>query len=103
MKKIDVFNLNNVKDIPDEILEKLGITAEIKMRYLIYDMFKLANRQLSIQEAVVGFYRLYTAKGLAKEIRLSLMQDYLLNYSRCSNPILKKCGRGKYVLRDDLK
>lgn len=102
MKKIDVFNLNNVKDIPDEILEKLGITAETKMRYLIYDMFKMANRPLSIQEATVGFCRLYTLKGLAKEVRLSQMQDYLLNYSRCVSPILEKCGRGKYKLKAEL-
>lgn len=103
MKNINVFNLNNVKDIPEEILEKLGISVEAKMRYLIYDMFKFANRSLSIQEATVGFYRLYTAKGLAKEITVHMMQDYLLNYSRCLNPILKRCGRGKYILKDDLK
>lgn len=72
----DIFNMNDLSDIPVDIRSKLR-TQKLNARGLrIVEMFRLAGRVLTLDEAVVGYYRMY-----GEELNRRSMYQKLYNMS----------------------
>ena len=93
----DIFDKESINN---EMLSKLGIKA--KERILgsndlrVIKLFKLANRDLTITELLVGYYNKYT-KPLKENTKDRNYMNVLL-FRLVKKGIVKQIGRGTYRL-----
>jgi hypothetical protein len=96
----DIFDTKNVKDLPKDIINQLGKSPVVDR---CINLLKLANRELSIDEITVAFYRLYTLKEKfpikTKKQIMSILYIYVRN---STNPIIESV-KGIYKLKKESK
>ena len=92
----DIFDLTNVNDIPEEIKE--GIVIDV-VATRILELFKIANRPLSIDEITVGYYRKFKDKDQDLKTKRKIMAK-VYNMSRERNAKIKSIEgkKGIYAL-----
>ena len=93
----DIFDKESINN---EMLSKLGI--KVKERILssndlrVIELFKLANRDLTITELVIGYYNKYTEP--LKESTKDRNYMNVLLFRLVKKRIVKQIGRGTYRL-----
>ena len=93
----DIFDKESINN---DMLSKLGIKA--KERILgnndlrVIELFKLANRDLTITELIIGYYNKYT-KPLKESTKDRNYMNVLL-FRLVKKGIVKQIGRGTYRL-----
>lgn len=88
-KETDIFNTDNVDDIPD-IIRKGLLSNALEQRILA--LFDIAKRDLNIDEITVGYYRKY---GEAKSRRFFMLKLYRM--AKAYRPNVECTGRkGEY-------
>ena len=88
-KETDIFNTDNVDDIPD-IIRKGLLSNALEQRILA--LFDIAKRDLNIDEITVGYYRKY---GEAKSRRFFMLKLYRM--AKADRPKVECTGRkGEY-------
>lgn len=93
----DIFDKESINN---EMLSKLGI--KVKERILssndlrVIELFKLANRDLTITELVIGYYNKYTEP--LKESTKDRNYMNVLLFRLVKKGIVKQIGRGTYRL-----
>lgn len=92
----DIFDLTNVDDIPDEVKE--GIVVDI-VATRILELFKIARRDLSIDEITVAYYRKFKDKDDDLKTKKQIMGK-VYNMSRERNAKIKSVDgkKGVYTL-----
>ncbi|MDA0307507.1 MAG: hypothetical protein O2832_02140 [Proteobacteria bacterium] len=99
MTEADIFDLNNLSDIPNEIKSDLKVLSRDGFEKKIIDIFKKANRELNIDEITVGYYRVYKE---VKERRQVMTKLY--NMARSPRPAIEAMpqkGVYKLILEED--
>lgn len=90
----DIFDLIDLTDIPDNIKKELKILSRDPFENQLIEIFKMANREISIDEVTVAYYRIYKD---AKERRQIMTKLY--NMSRSDRPAIKSMPqKGVYKL-----
>lgn len=93
----DIFNRNTVKE---SVLKDLGIAHKKNIigsnDLRVIELFKLANRDLTITELLVGYYNKYT-EPLNENIKDRNYMNVLL-FRLVKKGIVKQIGRGTYRL-----
>lgn len=97
----DIFDLTNMNDLPEEIKDGINVDAYATR---ILSLFELAQRELSIDEITVAYYRKYKTEDTEIKTKKQIMSK-LYNMSRERNPkIVSVDGKkGVYTLREDVK
>ena len=92
----DLFDLTNVDDIPEEI--KDGIVIDV-VATRILELFKIANRPLSIDEITVAYYRKFKDEDKDLKTKKQVMGK-VYNMSRERNAKIKSVEgkKGVYTL-----
>lgn len=92
----DIFDLTNVDDIPDEVKE--GIVVDI-VATRILELFKIARRDLSIDEITVAYYRKFKDEDDDLKTKKQIMGK-VYNMSRERNAKIKSVEgkKGVYTL-----
>ena len=92
----DIFDLTNVDDIPDEVKE--GIVVDI-VATRILELFKIARRDLSIDEITVAYYRKFKDEDDDIKTKKQIMGK-VYNMSRERNAKIKSVEgkKGVYTL-----
>ena len=96
----DLFDTNNVRDLPKDIVNQLGKSPVVDR---CINLLKLANRELSLDEITVAFYRLYTLKEKFPIKRKNQIMATLYSYVKSStHPIIEsvKDKKGVYKLKE---
>ena len=95
--KNKIFDLINIKDLPDSIRRYLptkrkgfGDTIEEKM----FDVLKMSKEPLDTSEVLVGYYRLHK-----EEVKKGSIAAYLSQHSQGTNSKIKRVSHGLYELR----
>lgn len=89
MKK-DIFNIDDISDIPEELLSQLGKKVGGKRSSFsdqITSLFKEAGRDLTIDQVAVGYYRKYNKLISRKNILAKLY-----NMTKGDDAIIAKIG-----------
>ena len=91
--KKNIFNLENQSDLPDFIKGELQFNAIDKTQENIEHLLKEAGRELSIDEIIVGMFRMFDVEKPRSYWRMTLY-----NYSRSSKSSItrKKNRKGYY-------
>jgi hypothetical protein len=101
MTEIDIFDLNNLSDIPSKIKSDLKVLSRDGFEKKIIEIFKKANRELNIDEVTVAYYRLH--KDEEEKERRQVMTK-LYNMARSPRPAIKALpqkGVYKLILEDE--
>ncbi len=93
---MDLFDLTNVDDLPDKVKEGINIDM---MATRILDLFELAQRDLSLDELTVAYYRKYKDEDTEIRSKRQIMGK-VYNMSRERNPKIKSVEgkKGVYTL-----
>ena len=93
----DLFNLNNVDDLPPEMKKDVVSKKRDGVEEKIIGLFKLAQRELTIDEVYVGFYRKFGEQKARKYI-----MSKLYNMSRSDDAAIErvKGKKGVYSLKE---
>lgn len=93
----DIFDRNTVKE---SVLKDLGIAHKKNIigsnDLRVIELFKLANRDLTITELVIGYYNKYTEP--LKESTKDRNYMNVLLFRLAKKGIVKQIGRGTYRL-----
>lgn len=92
MTKVDLFSLDNVDDLPVSLKSDLGILRIGSFETRLIELFQKANRRLTLDEVLVGYYRLYNQIKDRKQ-----MTAKLYSMSKSNNPAIRG-KRGVYEL-----
>lgn len=100
----DLFDLTNVEDLPEKIKSDINVDLFAKR---IVDLFELAQRDLSIDEITVAYYRKYNEEDMDIKTKKQIMSK-VYNMSRERNPKIRSVEgkKGIYSLcrgYDELK
>lgn len=97
MNNEDIFNTDDIKDLPEEISKDL-LTNDFEKR--IVELFNIAQGNLSIDEITVGYYRVYHDIKTRRQ-----MMTKLYNMSKERKPKIEPVIslRGVYKLRKEVK
>ena len=87
----DIFDVCNVDDIPDEIKNGLN---EVLFDKQILELFDIAQRDLSVDEVTVAYFRKFGEPKTKKQI-----MSKLYNMSRIANPKIVSVKKQKGVYR----
>jgi len=60
----DIFDLEQLDDVPSEIQGTLQVTKRDEFETNLIELFSIANRPLNLDEVIVGYYRKF---AVAKE------------------------------------
>lgn len=92
---MDLFDLTNVDDLPDKVKEGINIDM---MATRILDLFELAQRDLSLDELTVAYYRKYKDEDTEIRSKRQIMGK-VYNMSRERNPKIKSVeGKKEFTL-----
>ena len=96
MTETNIFDLTNVDDIPENVKKDINIDLFAKR---IVELFVLANRDLSIDEITVAYYRKYKDDDSDVKTKKQIMSK-LYNMSRERNSQIKSVEgkKGIYAL-----
>ncbi|MBR1604777.1 MAG: hypothetical protein IJ660_01565 [Alphaproteobacteria bacterium] len=89
----DLFDLTNVDDLPEDVRKDINVDLFAKR---IIDLFELAQRDLSIDEITVAYYRKYSAEDTDIKLKKQIMSK-VYNMSRERNPKIKSVEGQKGV------
>ncbi len=89
---IDIFNLDNLSDIPQQIRKDLKILSRDPFEKNIIMLFEKAGRELSIDEVTVAYYRAYQELKDRNKIMAKLY-----NMSRSKSPAIKAIEHKKGI------
>ena len=89
----DLFDLSNIDDLPEEVRKEINVDLFAKR---IIDLFELAQRDLSIDEITVAYYRKYYTEDTDIKSKKQIMSK-LYNMSRERNPKIKSVEKQKGV------
>lgn len=89
------FDLNNTADLPKELINELTEFFRDEFEKKIIEIFWIANRQLTIDEIIVGYYRVFKVQKTRKQ-----MNAKLYNMTRATHPVIEvvEGKRGVYQL-----
>lgn len=92
----DLFDITNIDDLPEKVKE--GINVDI-FATRILELFELAQRDLSIDELTVAYYRKYKDEDTETKSKKQIMAK-VYNMSRERNPKIKSVEgkKGVYTL-----
>ncbi len=90
----DIFDVASISDLPDEMRKEIEARRLDDFEVKIMELFKIANRALSIDEVMVAFYRKY---HILKNRRQILNKLYQIAKTGNSDLIMVK--RGIYELK----
>lgn len=100
MEEKNIFDLSDLSDLPQNVKSDLNILKRDNFENKIIDVFRRANRELTLDELTVGYYRLHDEEKERKQIMAKLY-----NMSRANQPAIKsiegKKGIYKLILEDD--
>lgn len=98
MKNIkDIFDLHDLSDMPREI--RLGVSSNRRadtFAIKIIELFDKANRNLTVDEVTVGYYRFYKEKKSRKQIMYKIC--YLVKADRPFIVCVQKGAKGRKSL-----
>ncbi len=96
MTETNIFDLTNVDDIPENVKKDINIDLFAKR---IIELFVLADRDLSIDEITVAYYRRYKDDDSEVKTKKQIMSK-LYNMSRERNSQIKSVEgkKGIYTL-----
>lgn len=96
--EIDIFDLSNQSDLPQELRNELVVNKRDDFEQKIIDLFKLAGVGLNIDQIQAGYFRKY---GEHKE--RSKINSKLYNMSRANNPAIESVTgkKGVYKMLDN--
>ena len=99
MTETNIFDLTNVDDIPENVKKDINIDLFAKR---IIELFVLADRDLSIDEITVAYYRRYKDDDSEVKTKKQIMSK-LYNMSRERNSQIKSVEgkKGIYTLCKD--
>lgn len=98
---MDIFNLDDLSDIPKAIVNDLSVCHEDKFSSEIRRLFEIStNGILSIDQVTVGYYRYFKAKKNRKAFMVKLY-----NISRNKKGFIEtvKGRKGIYKLKEQQK
>lgn len=100
MKDLDIFNLDDVTDLPRSLQEELVINKRDDWEKRIIELFKLAKSPLSLDQIIVAYYRKYSLS-----IERRKMTAKLYNMCRSFKPAIESVeGRkGLYQFKEDFE
>lgn len=87
----NIFDLNNISDIPAEIKQELNRDSFAEQ---IIELFNIANRELNVDEVTVGYYRKFNEIKTKRQIMTKLY-----NMSKESYPAIESVPGRKGVYR----
>jgi len=87
----NLFDLNNISDIPVEIKQELNRDSFAEQ---IVELFNIANRELNVDEVTVGYYRKFNEIKTKRQIMTKLY-----NMSKESYPVIESVPGRKGVYR----
>lgn len=91
LKMDNLFDLNNISDIPAEIKQELNRDSFAEQ---IVELFNIANRELNVDEVTVGYYRKFNEIKTKRQIMTKLY-----NMSKESYPVIESVPGRKGVYR----
>jgi len=91
----EIFDLSNVDDLPNTLRGEILLLKEGRSGYnsKIIGIFKKAMADLTIDEVLVAYYRLYGREKLRAQISVKL---YTMSHARV--PRIERVRRGVYRL-----
>ena len=100
MEEKDIFDLSDLSDLPQNVKSDLNVLKRDDFENKIINVFRRANRELTLDEVTVGYYRLHNEEKERKQIMAKLY-----NMSRTNRPAIKsiegKKGVYKLILGED--
>lgn len=94
MEKIDLFDIQNIEDVPVSIQKELKARRKSSMETKIMELFNIAQRQLTIDEIVVALYRKFNVEKSARQVFNALYK--MINEK---NPQVECVKKGIYQLK----
>lgn len=97
---MDIFDLKNLDDVPNEIQQVLQVTKRDQFEHRLIELYTLANRPLNLDEVVVGYFRMFNEHKERVKINTKLY-----NMARAAFPAVTsvKGKKGVYELTDAFK
>lgn len=93
-KDVDVFDLSDLSDLPQNIKAELKVNARDPFEKNIIDIFRKASRELEIDQVTVAYYRLFKEAKERKQIMAKLY-----NMSRTDRPAIQSVAGKKGVYK----
>lgn len=106
MTLINIFNLDNIDDLPDSLKSDLSVSKKRKRDGFdsrIIALFKKSKSELSIDELRAGYYRLYNDIKGRRQMTAKLYAMSGRNKNINKKPVIDRSmvKNGYYKLRDD--
>ena len=90
----DIFDLKNLTDLPADIRGQLGATKRDELETELIGLLRVAGRDLTLDEVMVGYYRQYKKPCERRALMLKLY-----NMSRAKSPAIEAVEKRKGVYR----
>lgn len=96
----DIFDLNDTSDLPQELRSELVVNKRDDYEKQLIELFRMAGRELNIDQVQTGYYRKY---GEHKERPKIIAKLY--NMSRATNSAIESIAskKGVYRLKDNFE
>lgn len=94
MEEKDIFDLSDLSDLPQSIKSELNVMKRDDFENKIIEVFRKANRDLTLDEVTVGYFRLHNEQKERKQI-----MSKLYNMSRSTRPAIESVAGKKGVYR----